>query len=180
MRARKAQASSSQSSPAISAVDRGHWSLAPASFEAREQARAAAPMPSGSMLTGGTSSVSAKLRVPQTLRPPSESESPFVSSHLVTARNYSYSYSFAPSAASIPPPPPIAIALSCCTIVFGANMLSSTSRTALRRAANNKFTVKAGVRAVSAWSSVPQGPPVSQLLVLPWWLGPANVLAGCK
>ena len=86
MRARKAQASSSQSSPAISAVDRGHWSLAPASFEAREQARAAAPMPSGSMLTGGTSSVSAKLRVPQTLRPPSESESPFavISSQLET------------------------------------------------------------------------------------------------
>lgn len=59
-------------------------------------------------------------------------------------------------------------------------MLSSTSRTALRRAANNKFTVKAGVRAASAWSNVAQGPPVSQLLVLPFWLGPANVLAGCK
>lgn len=39
----------------------------------------------------------------------------------------------------------------------------STSRTALRAAANKKFTVKAGVRAVSAWSNVPQGPPVSQL-----------------
>jgi aspartate aminotransferase len=35
----------------------------------------------------------------------------------------------------------------------------STSRTALRAAANQKFTVKAGVRAASAWSSVPQGPP---------------------
>jgi aspartate aminotransferase len=39
----------------------------------------------------------------------------------------------------------------------------SISRTALRAAANKKFTVKAGVRAASAWSSVPQGPPVSQL-----------------
>lgn len=106
MRARKAQASSSQSSPAISAVDRGHWHLQASRQGSRRGLQLRGPMPSGSMLTGGTSSVSAKLRVPQTLRPPSESESPFVSSHLVTARNYSYSYSFAPSAASIPPPPP--------------------------------------------------------------------------
>jgi aspartate aminotransferase len=38
----------------------------------------------------------------------------------------------------------------------------ATSRTALRQAATKQFTVKAGARAVSAWSSVPQGPPVSQ------------------
>ncbi|KAJ4311738.1 aspartate transaminase aat1 [Neodidymelliopsis sp. IMI 364377] len=35
----------------------------------------------------------------------------------------------------------------------------ATSRTALRQAAAKQFTVKAGARAASAWSSVPQGPP---------------------
>ncbi|KAJ4297677.1 aspartate transaminase aat1 [Kalmusia sp. IMI 367209] len=39
-------------------------------------------------------------------------------------------------------------------------MLAS-SRTALRQAASKQLTVKAGVRSVSAWSQVPQGPPVS-------------------
>jgi hypothetical protein len=121
---------------------------------------------SSDALTGGTSFVSAKLRVPQTLRPPSESPFVVISSQLRIERRLHR---------SSPP-----VALSCCTVVFAANMLSSTSRTALRRAANNKFTVKAGVRAASAWSNVAQGPPVSQLLVLPSWLGPANVLAGCK
>ena len=121
---------------------------------------------SSDALTGGTSFVSAKLRVPQTLRPPSESPIVVISSQLRTERRLHR---------SSPP-----IALSCCTVVFAANMLSSTSRTALRRAANTKFTVKAGVRAASAWSNVAQGPPVSQLLVLPPWLGSANVLAGCK
>ncbi|PVI07140.1 mitochondrial aspartate aminotransferas-like protein [Periconia macrospinosa] len=38
-------------------------------------------------------------------------------------------------------------------------MLASSSRTALRQAAAKQFTVKTGVRAVSAWSQVPQGPP---------------------
>ncbi|KAF2256827.1 hypothetical protein BU26DRAFT_513595 [Trematosphaeria pertusa] len=37
-------------------------------------------------------------------------------------------------------------------------MLAS-SRTALRQAASKQFSVKAGVRTVSAWSNVPQGPP---------------------
>ncbi|KAF2185256.1 hypothetical protein K469DRAFT_726804 [Zopfia rhizophila CBS 207.26] len=39
-------------------------------------------------------------------------------------------------------------------------MLAS-SRTALRQAASKQFSLKAGVRAASAWSNVPQGPPVS-------------------
>jgi aspartate aminotransferase len=39
-------------------------------------------------------------------------------------------------------------------------MLAS-SRSALRQAANRQFALKAGTRAASAWSSVPQGPPVS-------------------
>ncbi|KAK7183860.1 uncharacterized protein CC84DRAFT_1163278 [Paraphaeosphaeria sporulosa] len=39
-------------------------------------------------------------------------------------------------------------------------MLAST-RTALRQAASKQLTVKAGARSVSAWSQVPQGPPVS-------------------
>lgn len=166
MRAREAQASSSQSSPAVSAVDTGH-------LQASRQ---------GSGLQLRCPHRWYELCFRKTTGTPdsqtTERERVTFCSHLVTARNYSYS--FAPSAASIPPPPPIAIALSCCIIAFAANMLSSTSRTALRRAANNKFTVKAGVRAVSAWSSVPQGPPVSQLLVLLWWPGSANVLAGCK
>ncbi|CAI6252860.1 unnamed protein product [Periconia digitata] len=38
-------------------------------------------------------------------------------------------------------------------------MLASSSRTALRQAATKQFTIKTGVRAVSAWSQVPQGPP---------------------
>ncbi|KAF2005094.1 hypothetical protein P154DRAFT_518656 [Amniculicola lignicola CBS 123094] len=38
-------------------------------------------------------------------------------------------------------------------------MLAS-SRTAVCRAASKQFTVKTGARAVSAWSKVPQGPPV--------------------
>ncbi|KAL5416995.1 Aspartate aminotransferase, mitochondrial [Paraphaeosphaeria minitans] len=38
-------------------------------------------------------------------------------------------------------------------------MLAS-SRTALRQAASKQFTVKASVRSVSAWSQVPQGPPL--------------------
>ncbi|PSN61120.1 aspartate aminotransferase mitochondrial precursor [Corynespora cassiicola Philippines] len=42
-------------------------------------------------------------------------------------------------------------------------MLSS-SRTALRQAATKQFSVKAGVRAASAWSNVPQGPPVTDPL----------------
>ncbi|KAF2708531.1 hypothetical protein K504DRAFT_435093 [Pleomassaria siparia CBS 279.74] len=35
------------------------------------------------------------------------------------------------------------------------------SRSALRQAASKQFVAKTGVRAVSAWSKVPQGPPVS-------------------
>lgn len=57
-------------------------------------------------------------------------------------------------------------------------IMLSTSRTALRAAANTKLTVKAGVRAASAWSSVPQGPPVSQLRN-ERRRGIANTIAGC-
>jgi hypothetical protein len=40
-------------------------------------------------------------------------------------------------------------------------MLAS-SRTALRQAAAKQLAVKHSVRAVSVWSQVPQGPPVSE------------------
>lgn len=41
-------------------------------------------------------------------------------------------------------------------------MLAS-SRTAVRQAARKQLSVKASVRAVSVWSQVPQGPPVSKI-----------------
>lgn len=41
-----------------------------------------------------------------------------------------------------------------------STMLAS-SRTALRQAATKQLSLKSSVRAVSAWSQVPQGPPVS-------------------
>ena len=40
-------------------------------------------------------------------------------------------------------------------------MLASSSRTALRQAATKQLSVKSSVRAVSVWSQIPQGPPVS-------------------
>ena len=81
--------------------------------------------------------------LPQTLRPPQQ---------LV--------YSFASSSVSIAPSSQLPCLLPSHT--HTVTMLA-TSRTALLQAATKQFTVKAGARAASAWSSVPQGPPVSQL-----------------
>ena len=48
------------------------------------------------------------------------------------------------------------------THTHSTSTMLASSRTVLRQAASKQFTVKAGARSVSAWSQVPQGPPVSQ------------------
>lgn len=97
--------------------------------------------------------------IPQTLRPLQRLEYSCPSS----------SVSIAPSSqltCPLPSHPPTVIMLA-------------TSRTALRQAATKQFTVKAGARAASAWSSVPQGPPVSQSHTGSSWPF-ANTVAGCE
>ena len=48
------------------------------------------------------------------------------------------------------------------------SIMLASSRTALRQAASKQLTLKSGARTVSAWSQIPQGPPVScrQLLTV--------------
>lgn len=46
-------------------------------------------------------------------------------------------------------------------LTLPTSAMLASSRTALRQAATKQLSLKASVRAVSVWSQVPQGPPVS-------------------
>lgn len=73
-------------------------------------------------------------------------------------------YSNTVTAASVPPAKHcLVLSLSAPRFLISQSVstMLASSRTALRQAATKQLSLKSSVRAVSAWSQVPQGPPVS-------------------